>query len=143
MRARQRKSRSHPLGSLGSELDELRTYEEIAKLSNAGNVALGDRSGLEDSTFYLLADDTKLMRRASLDVALKGLDVALPDVSHSALTFEEGHLRLFYTDGAQVPGLVVEHPVASTASYLWLGPPEQREELAVIDLMRAALDVAA
>lgn len=130
-----------PVGLLGSALDKLRAYEEIAKLTNAGNIALGDRSGLKDHTFYVLADDTKLIRRASFDVALKSLDVALPDVSHSALTFEKGHLRLFYTDGAQVPGLLMEQPVTSAASYLWLGPPEQREALAVIDLMRAALDV--
>lgn len=102
---------------------------------------LGDRSPIKARTFHALADDQNKLRRFSADLALLELDASLPDVSHSVLLFDHGHIRHFFTDGQELEGLPNgELAIPDAASHLWLGPTDGRAVLASIDLVRATLD---
>jgi hypothetical protein len=111
-------------------------------------IASGDRSGAQEATIWAVFDRSKVnepyaARRVAVDLALLSSDLALPDVSHSALTFDSADFRLIYEDGEPMKELSAgEFPRPAASSYLWVGPLDAGEEIAQFDLSRATLAVA-
>jgi hypothetical protein len=112
-------------------------------------VASGDRTGAQDADIWAVFDQTKgvgayTTRRIAIDLALLASDLAPPDVSHSALTFDSADFRLIYEDGEPMKELSAgEFPRPPASSYLWVGPHESgKSEIAHFDLSRATLTVA-
>jgi hypothetical protein len=111
-------------------------------------IASGDRAGAQDAAIWAVFDRTKVnepyvARRIAVDLALLSSDLALPDVSHSALTFDSADFRLVYEDGEPMNELSAgEFPRAAASSYLWVGPLDDGKEIAHFDLSRATLAVA-
>ncbi|WJI69569.1 MULTISPECIES: hypothetical protein [unclassified Mesorhizobium] len=113
-------------------------------------VANGDRAGAPRASIYALADRdpgpgrVAIIRRAHIDLSLRGAATSLPDASFSALTFQPTEIRLVYEDGAPIKELPGgEHPLPLASSFVWIGaatPPAL--PLAVLDLSRAALTCA-
>ncbi|MER8445034.1 twin-arginine translocation signal domain-containing protein [Mesorhizobium sp. M1066] len=116
--------------------------------------ALGDRAGVSERTFFLLADrrrgadglssaateDSDVLRRLYADVALHGIDTALPDTRDSSLSVAGSHFRFNYVDGSPLPGLVVPEVHWNTPDgYLWLGAPTLSGEFAWLDLGSSTL----
>lgn len=103
----------------------------------ASAAAIGDRSGMAGRSFYLLADrpakagrpDCDLLREMYADVALQGLDAALPGTRDSAMLVQGSHFRFVYSCGQALPGLVISRtPWGSPDGYLWLGDIERLTE---------------
>lgn len=111
-------------------------------------IASGDRTGAQDATIWAVFDRTKInepyaARRVAVDLSLLSSDLALPDVSHSALTFDSADFRLVYEDGEPMKELSAgEFPRPPASSYLWVGPLDPGVEIAHFDLSRATLAVA-
>lgn len=119
--------------------------------------ALGDRAGVAQRTFFLLADrgvgeqaaggkrskkkgaapaePLDALRRLYADVALRGMDAALPDTRDSSLTVAGSHFRLNFLDGSPLPNLLVPEVHWNTPDgFLWLGAPTMSGEFAWLDL---------
>lgn len=119
--------------------------------------ALGDRAGVTERTFFLLADrgvreratgtsgakpiggsraePLDVLRRLYADVAIHSIDTALPDTRDSSLTVAGSHFRLSFLDGRPLPNLLVpEVPWNTPDGFLWLGAPTMPGELAWLDL---------
>ncbi|MGI6855164.1 hypothetical protein [Mesorhizobium sp. 1B3] len=119
--------------------------------------ALGDRAGVAERTFFLLADrgvgeqpagtngakakgggaaePRDALRRLYADVALRGIDAALPDTRDSSLTVAGSHFRLNFLDGSPLPNLLVPEVHWNTPDgFLWLGAPTMSGEFAWLDL---------
>jgi hypothetical protein len=111
-------------------------------------IASGDRTGAQEATIWAVLDQTEVnepyaVRRAAVDLSLLSSDLALPDVSHSALTFDSADFRLSYEDGEPMKELSAgESPRPPASSYLWIGPLDAGKEIAHFDLSRATLAVA-
>ncbi|WP_324765557.1 hypothetical protein SO078_29800 (plasmid) [Sinorhizobium meliloti] len=124
--------------------------------------ALGDRAGVSERTFFLLVDRgngenvaaprsngakggdaaeaSDVLRRLYADVALRGLDTALPDTRDSALTVAGSHFRLNFLDGNPLPDLLVPEVHWNTPDgFLWLGAPTMSGEFAWLDLGSSTL----
>jgi hypothetical protein len=111
-------------------------------------IASGDRAGAQEASIWAVFDQTKganpyTARRIAVDLTLLSSDFALPDVSHSALTFGSADFRLVYEDGQPMKELSAgEFPRPPASSYLWVGPLDDGKEIAHFDLSRATLAVA-
>ena len=112
-------------------------------------IASGDRAGARDADIWAVFDRTKAdgpytTRRIAIDMALLSSDLSLPDVSHSALSFDSADFRLIYEDGEPMTELSAgEFPSQPASSYLWVGPLEGvKAEIAHFDLSRATLTAA-
>ncbi|MER8536650.1 hypothetical protein NKH61_27715 [Mesorhizobium sp. M1005] len=112
-------------------------------------IANGDRSGDPEASVYALADHVAgtsfaAIRRAQIDLTLRGASTALPDTSFSELAFQSTELRLAYEDGVQITELSAgEYPLPLSSSYVWIGPADPPIlPLASIDLSRATLTCA-
>lgn len=139
-----------PLEARPDDQKEVDEGEEKRLLFDAATAAaIGDRSGVADRSFFLLADrqaaaskksSLPQVRRLYADVALQSIDTALPGTSDSALTFAGSHFRLIYADGQNLPELVTpEAAWATPDGFLWLGTAEWKTEAAAIDLGGATL----
>jgi hypothetical protein len=120
-----------------------------APLDTDSLIAGGDRTGAQDATIWAVFDRMKASepyaaRRIAVDLALFSSDLALPDVSHSALTFDWADFRLVYEDGEPMKELSAgEFPRPPASNYLWVGPRAgATAEVAHFDLSRATLAVA-
>lgn len=119
----------------------------------AQSAALGDRAGVSERTFFLVADRmrgaeepgddkagtaaaaTDTLRCLYADVALHGIDTALPDTRDSSLSVAGSHFRFNYVEGGNLPSLVVDEvPWSAPDGYLWLGEPAMEGEFAWLDL---------
>ncbi len=112
-------------------------------------VAVGDRNGARAASIWAVFDRNAeaaqfVARRIAIDLTLRGSDLALPDVSHSALRFDSTDLRLIYEDGKPLAELLAgEFPRARASSFVWIAPlPDGKEMIAQFDLSRASLTVA-
>ncbi|MER8583156.1 hypothetical protein NKG95_31450 [Mesorhizobium sp. M1423] len=129
--------------------DEKKDEIERRLFDAATAAAIGDRSGVSDRTFFLLADSPAAknkkssvaqVRRLYADVALMSIDTALPGTSDSALAFAGSHFRLIYTNGERIPELVTQEAGWNTPDgFLWLGQAARQSEAAAIDLGGATL----
>jgi len=113
-------------------------------------VAVGDRNGARAASIWSVCDRNGdaapfVARRVSVDLTRRATDLALPDVSHSALRFDSADLRLLYEDGKPFKELKAgEFPRARAWSFVWIGPRDspEKETIAQFDLSRAKLTVA-
>lgn len=115
-----------------------------ARIGRIISAALGDRSGIAESTLYALGDGrAPSLRRFSADVYVVAMDTALSDVQDSDLEFDPTSLRLAYADDQPLTTEIgipfYEHPLAEPPGFVWLGPVEVGGVVARIDLLRAAL----
>ncbi|MCF6117114.1 twin-arginine translocation signal domain-containing protein [Mesorhizobium muleiense] len=111
--------------------------EARRKFEAVSAAAIGDRSGVSERSFYLLVDrpttsgetrtaDCDLLQELYADVALYGLDAALPGTSDSSMAVDGSHFRFVYTGGRKLPGLIVPKTAWGTPDgYLWLGDLEK------------------
>ncbi|TPK66287.1 MULTISPECIES: hypothetical protein [unclassified Mesorhizobium] len=123
------------------------------KFDAVSAAAIGDRAGVTQRTFFLLADrprkgdaterkkstdaaaDFNILRRLYADVALHGLDTALPDTRDSVLTVAGSQFRFIHSDGNELPGLILPEVAWNTPDgYLWLGDLRRPREFAWLDL---------
>jgi hypothetical protein len=105
----------------------------------------GDRGGSPTATFFALSDrasagEADHLRRLHVDLALLGIQSALPDTSYSRLSFQHADLRLTFEDGqaiADLPG--GEHPRPIASSFIWIGKLDGKTQRAQLSLSGALL----
>lgn len=127
---------------------ETDTEDGLLRLTRMFQLANGDRMGAPDAALYVLHDapaktpDTGSIRRITVDLALVGVHVALPDTSYSYLLFKRSELRLAFADGQPISELLAgEYPVGAASSYVWVGP-NSGPNRASFNLSRATLTCA-
>ncbi|MBZ9843353.1 hypothetical protein [Mesorhizobium sp. CA5] len=130
------------VGPAATPQDPAHSLDEFGKIALA---ACGDRSAVADQTAWVVADSdpkARSLRRAAIDLELLEADAALPDVSHSRLLFDRAELRLAFSDGRELGGLIAEAPVPERSSFIWLDDRDGTQRQAALDLGRATLAAA-
>ncbi|MES0100662.1 hypothetical protein [Mesorhizobium sp. M0019] len=142
-------------GTPGGEDEPGKGEDDSGKIMLA---ACGDRAGAPGQTLWIVADrngkagegktggvkidNRQTLRRAAVDLHLLEASAALPDVSHSRLLFERAELRLAYSDGNPLGGLIAEAPTPERSSFVSLSGAADGVRVAKLDLARATLVAA-